>query len=130
MELRSKQAQAGLSLVGLIFLLAIIGMIAVVAMKVFPTVTEFMSIKKAIVTAKASGTTVAAVKASFDKQAEVGYIDAISSKDLEISRNGDEIDISFAYQKKIPLVGPASLLLEYEGTTAKAQPASKKKAIE
>lgn len=130
MKLRSKAEQAGLSLVGLIFVLIILGMIAVVGMKVFPTVNEYFSIKKAIVTAKAAGKTVAEVKNAFDKQAEVGYIDAISSKDLEISRNGDELEISFAYQKKIPLVGPASLLLEYEGTTAKVQPAAKKKAIE
>ena len=127
--MKSKK-QSGLSLVGLIFVLAILGLIAVLAMKIFPTFTEYMSIKKAIVTAKASGGTVAAIKASFDKQAEVSYIDSISSKDLEISRNGDDVDVSFAYQKKIPLFGPASLLLEYEGTTAKTPVASKKKAAE
>ena len=128
MKLKAKQS--GLSLVGLIFVLVIIGLIAVVAMKVFPTVSEYMSIKKAIVTAKASGTTAAAIKGSFDKQAEVGYIEAISGKDLEISKNGDEMEVSFSYQKKIPLFGPASLVLDYEGTTAKTPVATKKKAAD
>lgn len=128
MKLKAKQS--GLTLVGLIFVLVIIGLIAVVAMKVFPTVSEYTSIKKAIVTAKASGSTVGAIKASFDKQAEVGYIESITSKDLEITKNGDEIDVSFAYQKKIPLFGPASLLLEYEGTTAKTPGTVKKKAVD
>jgi hypothetical protein len=29
------------------------------------------------------------------------------------------VEVSFAYQKKIPLVGPASLLIDYEGSTAR-----------
>lgn len=118
MKLRSKYRQAGLSLSGLIAGLVILAVIAVLAMKIAPTVTEYMAIKKAIATAKTAGTSVREIQSSFDKQAEVGYISSISSKDLEIVKNGDDIEISFAYQKKIPLVGPASLLLDYSGSTA------------
>jgi len=112
--------QSGVSLLGLILVLAMPRLLGVLALKIAPTVTEFMSIKKAIETARASGTTVREIQISFDKQAEVGYITTITGKDLEITRNGNDVEISFAYQKKIPLVGPASLLLEYAGTTAKS----------
>ncbi|MDB5840878.1 MAG: hypothetical protein JWQ23_2830 [Herminiimonas sp.] len=125
MELRSKTRQGGLSITGLIMVLFIMGVIAVLGLKVFPTVTEYMAVKKAIVAAKAAGNTPAEVRASFDRQAEVGYIDSISSKDLEVQKNGDAYDVSFAYQKKIPLVGPASLLLDYEGSTASAAKAKR-----
>ena len=108
-----------MSLVGLIFTLGIIGMIVMLGLKVSPTVIEFLSIKKAIVTAKQAGGSVREIQTSFDKQAETGYFDAISGKDLMITKNGDDFEVSFAYEKKIPLVGPASLLLEYEATTAK-----------
>ena len=120
MKTRLTIKQSGVSLVGLILLLAILGSLGVLALKIAPTATEFMSIKKAIETAKASGTTVREIQISFDKQAEVGYITTLTGKDLEITRNGNDVEISFAYQKKIPLVGPASLLLEYAGTTAKS----------
>jgi hypothetical protein len=49
----------------------------------------------------------------------VGYISSINSRDLIIEsqrRDGNQLRL----RKKIPLVGPASLLLEYEGTTAKS----------
>lgn len=118
--------QKGISLIGLIFMLGILFMIAMLGIKVTPTVVEFMSIKKAIQSAKLAGNTVREIQSSFDKQAETGYFDAISGKDLLIVRNGDVMEVSFAYTKKIPLVGPASLLLEYEGTTAKNAVASKK----
>jgi type II secretory pathway pseudopilin PulG len=109
--------QNGLTLVGLIFVLAVLGLIAVLAMKVTPTVTEYFSIRKAIVSAKAAGGTVPEVRAAFDRQASVGYIDSIGGKDLEIVRNGDEIEVSFDYQKKISLFGPVSLLIDYAGST-------------
>ena len=129
MKLRSNTNQRGGSLTGLIFVLAIGAVLAVLALKIVPTVTEFMSAKKAIATAKTAGTTPADVRSSFDKQAEVGYIEAISGKDLEIVKNGDSFDVSFAYQKKIPLVGPASLLIDYEDSTVPKR-LTKKKPVE
>lgn len=122
----SVSRQKGISLIGLIFTLGILFMIAMLGMKVTPTVVEFMSIKKAIQSAKLAGNTVREIQTSFDKQAETGYFDAISGKDLLIVRSGDVMEVSFAYTKKIPLFGPASLLLEYEGTTAKNGVVSKK----
>jgi type II secretory pathway pseudopilin PulG len=116
-SVRMQHRQTGLTLVGLILVLAIIGVIAVLALKVTPTVTEYFSIKKAIGSVKAAGGSIPEMRAAFDKQAEVGYIDAINGKDLEIVKNGDNTEISFAYQKIIPLVGPASLLLDYAGST-------------
>lgn len=120
MHHRTPHGQRGLSLVGLIFILAIVAMIAVLGMKIVPTAVEYNSIRKAIVSAKASGSTVHEIQAAFDRQAMAGYIDAITGKDLEISKIGNEIEVSFGYQKKIPLFGPASLLIEYAGTTAKS----------
>lgn len=109
--------QSGLSLVGLILVLAIIGVIAVMAMKIVPTATEYFSIKKSIESVKRSGGSIVEMRTHFDREAEIGYIDAISGKDLDILKNGNEVEISFAYQKIIPLFGPASLLIDYAGST-------------
>jgi type II secretory pathway pseudopilin PulG len=114
---RIRRNEQGVSLAGLIVLLAIIGVIAVLGMKVVPTFTEFMSIKKAIASVKVQGGSIPEMRAAFNRQADVGYIDAIAGKDLTIVKNGDDADISFAYQKTIPLVGPVSLLIDYAGST-------------
>jgi multidrug efflux pump subunit AcrA (membrane-fusion protein) len=125
MKPRSKLRQRGVSLMGLIIGLAIVGMLAVLALKIVPTVSEYMAIKKAIVLAKAGGSSPAQVRSIFDRQAEVGYIESITGKDLDVVKEGDVFEVSFAYQRKIPLVGPASLVLDYEGTTSTAPPAKK-----
>jgi type II secretory pathway pseudopilin PulG len=111
----------------LIVVLAVIGMIAVLGMKVAPTVVEYNSIKKAIVSAKSAGTTVREIQASFDRQADVGYIESIHGKDLDISKDGEQLEVSFAYEKRIPLFAPVSLLIDYSGTTANK---STKKTVE
>ncbi|MDY7575127.1 DUF4845 domain-containing protein [Actimicrobium sp. CCI2.3] len=106
-------------MVGLIVMLALIGAVAVLGLKVVPTVIEFLSIKKAITAAKADGKNPVEIRASFDRQASVGYIDSISSKDLEVVKDGDNFEINVAYQKKIPLIGPTWLLIDYSATTVK-----------
>lgn len=120
MKAWSKQTQSGLTLTGLIFMVALVGLVAVLGLRIVPSVTEYMAVKKAIVSAKAAGNTPQEIRAAFDRQADVGYIQSISSKDLDISK---ENDVSFAYQKVIHLAGPASLVLDYVGSTATNKPA-------
>lgn len=111
--------QAGVSLVGLIIVVAIIGVIAVLGMKVVPTAIEYQSIKKAIASAKNAGTNEREIRTAFDKSASAGYIDTLKGSDLDITKVDNTFEVSFAYEKKIPLFGPASLLIDYEGSTAR-----------
>ncbi|MYM83683.1 DUF4845 domain-containing protein [Duganella sp. FT50W] len=114
-----QKRQNGISLVGLILVLALLGMALVLGMKIVPTYSEYRAIQNAIVTAKASGGSVAEIRRAFDAGATASYISSISGRDLTIEKVNGETEISFVYEKKIPLAGPVSLLLEYEGSTAK-----------
>lgn len=119
MKLRTtyRLGQEGLSLIGFMFVVVIVALVAVLGMKVVPSVVEYMAIKKAIVKAKEAGSTPAEIKSSFDKQATTGYIESVSGKDLEIKSTGSGTEVSISYQKKIELIGPASLVIDYEATT-------------
>lgn len=119
-RLKGGRGESGLSLVGFIFVIAILACVAILGMKVVPTVVEYAAIKKAITSAKAAGGTPQEIKTSFDKQRDVGYIESVSGKDLEITRTNDGLDVSIAYQKKIELFGPVSLLIDYMATTGKS----------
>ena len=81
------KSQRGVSLSGLIFVLAIIGVLAMLAMKVLPSVGEYRAIKNAIVTAKATNGTVREMQLSFDKAAEIDSISSINGKDLIITKD-------------------------------------------
>ena len=117
----------GMSLIGLLFVLGILALLVVLASKIAPTVIEYMSIKRAISSVKlTNGGSASEIQSAFNKQADVGYITSIDGRDLIIEKTETGLEISFSYTKKIPLVGPASLLLEYEGTTAKKATVQKK----
>ena len=118
MKIRSLSKQGGVTLVGLIFVLVVLSVVGTLGLKVTPTVVEFMSIKKAIASAKAAGPAPIEIRKSFDRQTETSYIDSVSSKDLELTPNGDQVEVSIEYQKKIPLMGPVSLLIDYAASTA------------
>ena len=115
----SKSAQRGLSLVSLIILGVIVGLLAIVGARVVPTVIEYMAINKAAKKAAAEGSSVADVRRVFDMAQAVDYFDAITGKDLEVTKNGDKIVVNFAYDKQIHLAGPAYLLIKYEGSSDK-----------
>jgi Tfp pilus assembly protein PilE len=116
----STAAQRGFSLSGLIFVFVVLGVLAVFAMKLLPTYSEYRSIQGAIVKAKAEGGSVADMQRTFDKNAEINSISAINGHDLVITKDNGETELSFAYEKRIPLAGNVSLVINYAGTTDKS----------
>ncbi len=109
-----KSRQRGISFFGLIFVAVVLGSVGVIAAQVFPTFLEFQAVGKAA--KKASlGTTVVEVRSLFDKAASIDDIKTISSKDIEVTKEGETIVVSFAYEREIHLVGPAFLTLKYAG---------------
>jgi beta-lactam-binding protein with PASTA domain len=109
-----KARQLGISFIGLLFVVGLLACAAVVGAQVFPTVVEYQAILKA--SQKASeGNTVAEVRKIFEKAADIDDIHSITPKDLEVSKDGDKVIVSFAYNREIHLFGPAFLLLKYAG---------------
>lgn len=106
--------QRGLSLIGLLLLGAVFAGVGLVGAQAFPTVVEFVAIKRAVEAAKTSDTMVD-VRSAFDKAATINDIKSISGKDLIISGPNGNFKVSFAYNKEIPLFEPAYLLIKYEG---------------
>jgi len=111
-----KSRQRGISLFTLIFILAVLGMVGAVGMRAFPSVLEYQAALKAINRAK-DESTVAAVRAAFDRAADIDSITSIKGQDLEITKDGDKVVVSFAYEKEYHLFGPAWLTLKYAGTS-------------
>ena len=114
---RPPRRQRGLTLFGLLFWAIVVGAVAYLVLRVFPTVNEYLTIKRTIEkVAAANPATVAEVRAAFDRQKDIEYsISSIGGKDLEVTKENDKIVIGFAYDKEIPIYGPVFLLIKYEG---------------
>jgi hypothetical protein len=102
--------------------LTVFGAIGLLLLRVGPSVVEYWAIDKAVAAASIAADTPDELRQAFDKLAAAGYVDSIEGKDLKITGTGKEMEISFAYEKKIPLFGPASLLIDYRGGSVHAVP--------
>ena len=113
----SKYRQRGITLIGLLFWSVIVAFVALLAMRVLPTLNEYFTIQRAInKVAHEGGSTVPEIRAAFEKQKDIEYsISSISGKDLEITKENEKIVVKFAYDKEIELFEPVYLLIKYSG---------------
>ena len=114
---------------GVLALLIAIVLVAIIGMKLVPAYIEYFTIKKAVTAITQSGelrnATVADVRRAYDSRANIDDITAVKPADLEITKDGNEIVVGFAYQKKIPLFYNISLLIDFAGSS---KPTSTKSA--
>jgi hypothetical protein len=114
MGLGLKSRQAGISFIGLLFVVGVLACLAILGAQAFPTVLEYQAALKAAQKAS-SGNTVLEVRQIFDRAAAIDNISAVTGRDLDISKEGDKVVVKFAYDKEIHMFGPAYLLLKYSG---------------
>ena len=113
---RGARGQRGFTLFGLLFWAIVIGMLALLGMRVLPALNEYFTIKRTVNKITTEGTTVPEIRIAFDKQKQIEYsITTISGKDLSITKENDKVVVSFAYDKEIELMNPVFLLIKFQG---------------
>ena len=111
--------QQGVTLVGMVIVGIIIVFVAIGGLKIAPAYIEYYKVKKAIVgvAQTTSRGTVAEVRAAFDRRAAIDDIDVIAGRDLEVTKEGNEIVISFAYPKRISMFGNVSVVIDFAASS-------------
>ena len=115
--------QRGLSFV-LFLLVAIFAACASIGgMKLIPAYMQYEQIKNMFITIandpelkKASR---GDILMSFTKRASIDNITAINAEDIDIIKDNDRLILSASYSHKVPLLGNASLCLDFSPSSAK-----------
>jgi len=115
--------QRGLGFAGVLALLVAIVFVAIFGMKLAPAYLEYFAVKKAVTGMIESGelrnATVADVRRAFDRRAVIDDITSIQGADLEVTKEGTDIVVGFAYEKRIPIVNNVSVLIDFKGSSKK-----------
>lgn len=116
-SVRVPSGQRGVTLIGLLFWAIVVATVALVAMKVLPSINEYFTIQRAVnKIAKEGGSTVPEIRNAFDRQKDIEYsITSITGKDLEVTKENERVVVKFAYDKEIELIEPVFLLIKYRG---------------
>lgn len=116
-----QRRQYGMSAIGILIVLILVVFAALIGMRVTPAYIEYFAIKKAVAAISESGelrgASVADVRKAFELRQAIDDFTAVGPQDIEISKNGGDLVISFAYEKKIPLFYNVSLLIEFAGSS-------------
>ncbi len=115
--LKGAARQRGITLFGLMSWAIVVGFVALVGMRVLPTLNEYFTIQRTVNKIATEGhATVPQIRNAFEKQKDIEYsITSIAGKDLNITKENDRVVISFAYDKEIELMQPVFILIKYEG---------------
>ena len=110
-----KSRQLGVSLMALIIGLFVFIFLALLSFKVLPPMMEFRTSKNAIqaIARERQTATVNDIRKAFDARAQIDDIATIKGSDLEVTKEGGEVVISFAYRKEIPLFANVGLYLDF-----------------
>jgi len=116
-ERRMKSRQRGVTLFGLLFWAIVVGFVALIGVRVLPTLNEYFTIQRAVNRIASEGaSTVPEIRSAFEKQKDIEYaITSVTGKDLVITKENDKVVIQFAYDKEVELMKPVYLLIKYEG---------------
>src|SRR4051794_33738058 len=106
------QRNKGVTLIGFIFLAAIVAALGIVAFRAIPIYNEFFTVKKILksIDVGNNDVTPAAIRQQFILKASADYVSDIKANDLEITKDNGKVLITVAYSKTVPLFYNVSLL--------------------
>lgn len=119
----SMHKQRGLTLTGLMLIGVLLFFLVVLGMKLMPDVQDYFAVlKDAKATAQDPALRDASmleIRRAFDKRLQIDSVSGISGSDLDITKQNGELVMTFAYTRQIPLFKNVSLVIDFEGSTAR-----------
>ncbi len=114
--------QRGLTFANFITMAVLFVVLAIFGMKIVPAFVENRTIGHILDTVAHDPDMQDAqpsdIRNSFDKRAMINNVTAVSGNDVQITKAGSGLVLSVKYDVKIELVGNASLLLEFDTSSA------------
>ena len=115
--------QRGIGFGGFIFGAFLLVLVSITGLKLIPAYMQSVQISNVFnVIAHAPDMQKASpreIRLSFEKRASIDAITAIKADDIEITNDGGNLMLSASYSVKVPLVGNASILLEFNPSSGK-----------
>ena len=116
-----KSKQAGVTLIGFLFMLVIAGFFAYMAMRLVPSYSEYMGVVKAVTqlsTEDLDGKTPDQVRRNLMRKMDFQYVDenVVSPGDISITRSNGASILRVAYDKQIPFIYNIDFLVHFEKT--------------
>jgi uncharacterized protein DUF4845 len=118
----NRQRQRGLSIIGFMFVAAVVVIAVMIGFRMVPAYIEWMTVQKVLAKTlqdSKEGFSLYTFRRDFDLKASADYIDSVRGSDVEVVKEGNDLVASASWTRTLHLVGNVSLLLEFEATAKK-----------
>ena len=107
--------QQGITLIGFIFMAALVAGAGVLAFRAVPIYTEYFTLKKILrnIDLQNNEATPAQIRSQFDRMSAADYQYDVKSSEVEITKEQGRIVLNLTYSRTIPVAGNVSLLFDF-----------------
>ncbi len=119
---RGAQGQRGMSIIGFLFVVAVVVVVALVGFRMIPAYIEWYTIQKALEAAVADAgndPSLNNIRRAMERKLSADYADAVSAKDVNVVKNGNTITAQVSWQKILPMVGNVSILIDFDASASR-----------
>ncbi len=119
----SKHRQGGMTALGLLILIAFVGLFVYAAIRLLPVYLEYFNVVRAMESVKSdTDGGAAALRNSLEKRFDIEDIKSLSYKDIEIRRDGATWVLHAAYDAEAPYLGNVGLVAHFDKTVTLSGP--------
>jgi hypothetical protein len=115
-----RRRQQGMTFIGLLCILALVGMIGYAGVRLVPVYLNYMKLSRTMESAasefKGEGGDLGAVRKSLDRHWAIEDITGVEQKDIEISRDESGLQLHVAYDDSVPYLANVSLSVHFDKT--------------
>ena len=113
--------QRGLSMIGFLFVAAVLMVCALLAFRMIPAYIEYYTVQRALEEAISSTNDLSqtTIRRHVERKLNADYVDSVSAKDVQVTKNGNKITASVSWETKLPLVHNVSLLMEFDAEASR-----------
>ena len=114
-----RHRQRGITFVGLIFILALVGLPVFAVIKLVPVYLNYMAVSRTMESLRSEfkGTPdLGGIRRSLDRHWNIDDVTGIATKDIEITKDEGVVIVHAAYDDKVSYIGNISLVASFDKT--------------
>ena len=114
--MRSLSRQDGMTGIGWLIVLALIGFFTLLALKMVPSYLEYFKVASTLdsLTKESGFRTPAEIRNVLDRRFDISYVDTITPQDVVIRPAGDNFKVQAQYESRVHLFGNVSVVMDFD----------------
>ena len=114
----NRDRQRGVTLLGWMVIIAIIGIFAIAAMRIGPLYLEYFKVSSVLSSLNAEFDGKASAKRDIQqyisKRFDIEQITGVDSRDVQVTRRGDVMEVALKYDARRPFIGNLDFIVTFD----------------